>query len=153
MGVASVTIGLADRAVQELIDLGGKTPAGSSRSLAERPAIQADLASAEANVRGAKAFMRSIVDQCWDAAATQGFMTNEHKRSLRLAANHAVQQCAAAVDICYRAAGGTAVYETSALQRVFRDVHVATQHGMVAPRLMEPLGRMAFGLPTSTAQF
>jgi len=42
------------------------------------------------------------------------------------------------------------VYETSPLQRVFRDAHVATQHGIVAPRTLEVLGRMAFGLPTDT---
>ena len=29
---------------------------------------------------------------------------------------------------------------------------VATQHGMVAERTFEPLGRMALGLPTDTAQ-
>ncbi len=41
-----------------------------------------------------------------------------------------------------------AVYSTSPIQRVFRDVHVATQHAMVARRTFEPLGRYGFGLPT-----
>ena len=153
IGVASVTIGLANRAIDELVALAEKHPAGSSRSLAERPTVQADLAKAEGKVRAARSFIREIVDQCWDAAATEGTMTDEHKRLLRLAANHATESSVAAVDLCYLAAGGTAVYETSPLQRVFRDAHVATQHGMVAPRLLEPLGRMRFGLPTSAAQF
>jgi alkylation response protein AidB-like acyl-CoA dehydrogenase len=52
----------------------------------------------------------------------------------------------------YHAGGGSSIHETSPLQRVFRDVHVATQHGMVAERTYEPLGRMALGLPTDTSQ-
>ena len=80
-------------------------------------------------------------------------MSDESKRLLRLAANNAVERATFAVDRCYTNGGGSAAFLSSPLQRVFRDVHVATQHGMVAPRLMEPLGRMKFGLPTSTAQF
>ena len=52
----------------------------------------------------------------------------------------------------YHAAGGSSIHESSPLQRVFRDVHVATQHAMVAERTLEPLGRMALGLPTDTRQ-
>ncbi len=153
IGVSSVTIGLARRAIDELVALGEKKPAGSSKGLAERATVQADLATAEAAVRSARAFTREVVDECWQAAAEHGRMTDEQKRLLRLAANNAAERSAHAVELCYRAAGGTAVYETSALQRVFRDVNVATQHGMIAPRLLEPLGRMRFGLATDTRQF
>ena len=51
----------------------------------------------------------------------------------------------------YRAAGGAAVYKTSPIQRCFRDVNVATQHAMVAPRMFETIGRMRLGLDTNTA--
>jgi alkylation response protein AidB-like acyl-CoA dehydrogenase len=153
IGVATVTLGLARRAIDELVALAEKVPAGSSRGLAERATVQAELATAEAAVRSASAFARETVAECWDAAAEHGSMTDEHRRLLRLAANNAAERSAHAVELCYRAAGGTAVYETSSLQRVFRDVNVATQHGMIAPRLLEPLGRMRFGLPTDTRQF
>lgn len=153
LGVSAVTLGLAERAVDELIMLGEKQPSGSSKGLAERPVIQSELAQAEANVRSARAFVREIVDECWATAQQEGQLADEQKRLLRLAATNAGKRSAEAVDLCYHAGGGTAVYLTSRLQRVFRDIHVATQHGMIAPRLMEPLGRMAFGLPTSTAQF
>lgn len=151
-GVAGVCLGLASRAVDELVLLGSKVPDASSRTLAERPAVQAELAQADANVRSARAFLTETVCGCWDSAC-EGRITDEDKRLLRLAANNAVERSAAAVDICYRAGGGTAVYRTNHLQQLFRDVHVATQHAMTAPRMLEPLGRMLFGLPTSTAQF
>ena len=152
-GVASVAIGLARRALAELVALGKKQPSGSSRALAERPAVQAQLADAEASVRGARALLRETVDECWSAARERGGLSDEQKRLLRLAATHAVMRCTAAVDTCHAAGGGTAVYEASALQRVFRDAHVASQHAMVAPRTLESLGRAAFGLPTSAAQW
>ncbi|MDH4077794.1 MAG: acyl-CoA dehydrogenase family protein, partial [Acidimicrobiia bacterium] len=152
IGVASVMVGLGRRAIDELVALGAKVPVGSSRTLAERPTVQAQIAEADAAVRSSRSFLREVVDQCWEAAATEGRMTGEHKRLLRLAATNMAERCAHAVDLCYHAAGGSAVYETSPLQRVFRDTHVATQHGMIAPRTLEPLGRMVFGLETDTRQ-
>ena len=58
---------------------------------------------------------------------------------------------AAAVDRMYHAGGGSSIHEAHPLQRVFRDVHVATQHAMVAERTYEPLDRMALGLPTDAS--
>jgi indole-3-acetate monooxygenase len=152
LGVASVTIGLARRAIDELAALGAKRPMGSSRTLAERAPAQAELARAEAAVRSARSFVREAVDQAWTVAADEGAMTDELKGLIRLAATDAAVRCAEAVDRCYHTGGGTSVYEISPLQRVFRDVHTATQHGMIAPRTLEPLGRMGFGLPTDARQ-
>ena len=153
VGVASVALGLGRRAVDELAALGSKQPDGSSRTLADRSVVQSELARADAEVRSARAWLRGVVEQCWQSANESETVDDELKRLLRLAANHAVEQSARAVDRCYTHGGGSAVYETSPLQRLHRDVHVATQHAMVAPRMWEPLGRMRFGLPTSTAQF
>ncbi len=145
-GVAAVCIGLAERAIEELIGLGSKTPAGSSKSLAQRNAVQAELALAQANVGQARAYLFSVLDQ---AAGNGQRLSDDTRVALRLAASSATKRSVEAVDACYHAAGGAAVYSTSPIQRVFRDVHVATQHAMVAGRTFEPLGRYGFGLPTS----
>jgi indole-3-acetate monooxygenase len=42
--------------------------------------------------------------------------------------------CVRAADACFALAGSNAVYETSALQRRMRDLHVATQHAAVQQR-------------------
>lgn len=153
LGVSAVTLGLARRAHDELVGLaGGKRPAQSTRSLAERPAVQGALARAEAARRSARAFVVEAVASAWEDAAAGRPLTDEHKRDLRLAATNATWSAATAVDVAYHAAGGSSIHEASPLQRVFRDVHVATQHGMVAERTFEPLGRMAMGLPTDTSQ-
>ena len=153
LGVCSVALGLARRAQDELVALaGGKRPSNSTRTLAERPVVQAQVARAEAARRAAGAFVREVVAEAWDAALAGDELTGEHRRRIRLAATDATWRSADAVDLMYGAGGGSSIHEASALQRVFRDVHVVTQHGMVAERTYEPLGRMALGLPTSTDQ-
>jgi indole-3-acetate monooxygenase len=149
LGVCAVTLGLARRARDELVLLaGGKRPAQSSRTLAERPVVQAEVARAEAAYRSARAFVREAVEDAWEAAGGGDPLSGEHRRLLRLAATDATWRAAGAVDLMYHAGGGSSIHEASPLQRAFRDVHVATQHGMVAERTYEPLGRMALGLPT-----
>ena len=153
LGVCSVSLGLARRAQDELVDLaGGKRPAGSGRTLAERPAVQAAVARAEAAWRSARALLREAVADAWSTALAGNRLGDEHKRQLRLAATNVTWRSAEAVDLMYHAAGGSAIHEDSPLQRVFRDVHVTTQHAMVSDRTLEPLGRLALGLPTDTAQ-
>ena len=67
---------------------------------------------------------------------------------MRLATTHATRACAEVVDLMYDLGGGTSVYHRSPLQRVFRDVHVATQHMMVSPATLELTGRLLLGLET-----
>jgi alkylation response protein AidB-like acyl-CoA dehydrogenase len=153
MGIAAVTLGIARAAIDELVHLaGGKQPAGSRRTLAERASTQIDVARGEALLRSARAFFYEAIDRAWEAAGRTGRLTVAHRRDLRLATTHAARSCAEVVDLMYNLGGGTSVYRTSPLQRMFRDVHVATQHMMVAPATMELTGRLLLGLETDVSQ-
>lgn len=154
VGTAAVGLGLARRAADELVDMaGGKRPQGSAKTLAERPVVQAALAEADAGRRAARHLLDHAVAEAWHLAEGDAARDESKIRiALRQAATHAMTTSAAAVHACYTAGGGSAVYETSPLQRVFRDVHVATQHAMVAPRTMEVVGRAQLGLPTDVSQ-
>lgn len=152
LGVSSVMLGLAARAIDELLDIArSKKPQGSSKSLAERAVVQGQLSEARAAHLSATYLLDRHVSETW-AAAVAGTVPDRLRFDLRLATSHAAQASVRAVDLCYHAMGGAAVYDTAPIQRVFRDVHVAIQHAMVAPRTFEVLGREAFGLPTSNAQ-
>jgi alkylation response protein AidB-like acyl-CoA dehydrogenase len=85
-------------------------------------------------------------------AETAGDLAPRERAGLRLAATHATASAARATDLVYNAGGGTSVYATSPLQRCFRDVHVATQHAMVASATWELTGRLLLGLDTDTSQ-
>lgn len=152
-GVAAVLLGLATRAVDELVKQGTHSFSGSSKSLAERAPIQADLARAQVAIaQGRSHLIETVLDV--EAGVRSGNpATDDQRVSLRVAASGAAERALEAVDLCYHAVGGAAIFESNPLQRVFRDAHVAQSHGMIAPRTFEALGRYRFGLPTSTAQF
>jgi alkylation response protein AidB-like acyl-CoA dehydrogenase len=153
IGIAAVALGIARAAVDELVRLAcEKTPQGSRRTLAERGVLQADVARAEALVRAGRAFLREAVDGAWAAAEVGGTIGLAERARLRLAATHATANAAHATDLVYTAGGGTSVYATSPLQRCFRDVHVATQHIMVAGPTWELAGRVLLGLDTDVSQ-
>jgi alkylation response protein AidB-like acyl-CoA dehydrogenase len=51
------------------------------------------------------------------------------------------------VDLMFDAAGGTSVYESSRLERCFRDVHMVTHHMMASPGNIELVGQHILGGP------
>jgi len=152
-GISAVLIGLAEHAIEELKGLASKRSQGSSKTIAERAPIQADLALAMANVGQARSYLHAMAHEAWASAEHNERVGDDERAALRLAATACAKRCLEAVDLCFHAAGGAAVYRKNTLQRVFRDAHVAATHGMIAARTLEPIGRRAFGLPTSTAQF
>ncbi len=152
-GVAAVLLGLAMRATDELVAQGTHSFSGSSKPLAERAPIQADLARAQVGIAQGRAHLIGTVLDVEASVNAGNPATDDQRVSLRVAASGAAARALEAVDLCYHAVGGAAIFDDNALQRVFRDAHVAQSHGMIAPRTFEAFGRYRFGLPTSTAQF
>jgi len=151
LGVSSVAVGIAERAIEEFIALAaGKVPTGSTRSLANRSRAQQDLAEAEAAVGAASAFIHQTIDAIHAMVTAGGRIGPEEKARLRLAATHATWSSVAAVDKLYHAAGGTAIYSSHPLQRCLRDVHVATQHIMVGQPTLEVVGKVMLGIDPKT---
>lgn len=147
LGVSAVAIGIAEHAIDALVELATvKVPAGSRRTLAERAGTQADLARARALVRSARALTGEVIERAWEQAEGEGRLGLDTKAELRLAASTNTWNAVEAVNLMYHLGGGTAVYETSVLQRCFRDVHVATQHVMVAQPVYETVGKVMLGI-------
>jgi alkylation response protein AidB-like acyl-CoA dehydrogenase len=142
-------LGNAEGALASFRDLAvSKKPSASRRTLAERAHTQMVFAEAFAAHAGARAFFYDSIGAAWDEALQGEAIGLESRAKLRLAATHATRACA---DVCrdlYDLAGGSAVYLSNALQRRFRDAHVAIQHMMVAPATLEVSGRALLGLPT-----
>jgi alkylation response protein AidB-like acyl-CoA dehydrogenase len=153
LSIAAAALGNARGAIDDLTALASdKTPLGSGRKLAERSATQAAVGEAEAALRAARALFTGAVDTAWEAAQLPGPVGTEERLGLRLAATHAVRTSADVTRAMYDLGGGSAIYETSPLQRRFRDAHTATAHFQVAPPTYELAGRILLGLPAQTAQ-
>ena len=151
-GVAAVSLGVARRAIDELVALAqGKRPVFASKTLAHSPYAQIEISRAEAALRSARAFLLGELADAWEQAVAGGRVDVEARARIRLACVNAAEQGARATDIAYTLGGGSAVFKGNVLQRCLRDAHVATQHVQVAPKLHETLGRVVLGVETDTA--
>ena len=144
--VASVGIGVARRALDELYDIAeGKRPQFSSKTLAEHPYTQIELGKAEGRLRAAQAYLTSALTTAWERVVAGPGVSLEQRTDIRLAAVHAASESVAVTDTAFTLAGGTAVYDTSVLGRCLRDAHVVTQHIQTAPKLYEKIGKLQLG--------
>lgn len=151
LGVCSVSLGIGHRAVSLLMELAtAKKPTGSARSLAHRSAVQSDIARSLADLGAAEAFIYQVIDEAWSLAEKGDSLTTDIKARLRLAAVNCTDRSVAAVDRMYQVGGGTSIYEQNPLQQCFRDIHVTTQHMMVASPVYEVAGRVALGMDPKT---
>jgi alkylation response protein AidB-like acyl-CoA dehydrogenase len=152
-GVTAVMMGAARASIRELTALASvKIPEAHRRVLAQRTQTQEHLAEAEAVLRSARAFYYEMMHKAWDETKAKGRASTETRRDLRLAITHAARSSVRTVDLMYNLGGGTSVYKTSPLQRIFRDVHVASQHMQVATPTMETAGRHMLGLDGDYSQ-
>jgi alkylation response protein AidB-like acyl-CoA dehydrogenase len=147
LGITSVALGIARRALDEIRELATrKTPTLATRRLAERSSTQSRIAEAEGVLGSARSYLFTTVREVWEEADGGAALSKHSRARVRLAATHTVKSCARVVDVAYHLGGGTAIYQASPLQRLFRDVHVLTQHAMVADSTLEVVGRVLLGV-------
>lgn len=150
-GIAAATLGIARRAIDEVVALAqGKTPLFSSKTLAKSSLAQVDIARAEAKLGSARCFLLDELASAWALAQAGGRVDVPTRARIRLACTHAAVSSAEAVDLAYHLGGGSSVFAANPLQRCFRDVHTATQHLMVSPRINETVGKVLLGVEADT---
>ncbi|MEU7909187.1 acyl-CoA dehydrogenase family protein [Actinoplanes sp. NPDC049118] len=145
LGIGAVSLGIARAAIADFAELArGKLNPVTGETIAAKPSVRAAVAEAESLRAAGLAYLRGEVA----ATGTDA----ERRARLRLAVLTATRNAARAVDLVYQAAGGSAVYAASPLQRHFRDVHVATQHAMVNTDVLETAGAVLLGESVNTAR-
>ncbi|PTM89828.1 acyl-CoA dehydrogenase family protein [Streptomyces sp. VMFN-G11Ma] len=148
LSVAAAALGNARGAIDDLTALAGdNTSRGSSRGLAERSSAQIAVAQAEASLRAARLLYYQSVDDAWQAAQSSEPVPQQLRVGLRLAGTHAARVATEVTDTMYELAGGAAVYETSPLQRRFRDAHTMTAHIQLRPTMYKAAGAYLLGQP------
>jgi alkylation response protein AidB-like acyl-CoA dehydrogenase len=87
-----------------------------------------------------------VTRDLWETVTAGRDLTNVQRARARLVMTTGVRNAADAVDLMYEAGGGTSIYETSPLERCFRDIHAATQHAAVGRSTYEMAGQILLGL-------
>jgi alkylation response protein AidB-like acyl-CoA dehydrogenase len=130
--LCAVAVGISMGA---LSDLGSVAEHGARRlwarqDLADTPLFQHRLGHADVEVQAAYAYLRDLARTLWTQT---GELKVDPSLAARIppAATWIVETCLHAVDSCFRAAGASAVYDSSPLQRRLRDIHTLAQHILV----------------------
>jgi len=143
---AGVALGIARDAIETFTAVARtKIPMGSQTPLATRSTVQDRLGRAEALVRSGRALLYETVRALPPSPRCSVAISEDLKAAMRLACTHAVQSAIEAVDLMFHAAGMAGVYTASRLERCFRDVHVVSQHIIVAASNLEAAGKHLLG--------
>jgi len=152
-GDAAVALGMARTCLSTFYELAGaKTPRAMQALLRDQSMIQVAVGHAEAHLRTGRAFLLETVRDVWSAVTANGALTLDQRATLRLATTHGIRLAAQVIDAVYNAAGATAAYESSLIQRHFQDIHVITQHLQGRLAHYEMVGRYWLGLPIDEAR-
>jgi indole-3-acetate monooxygenase len=141
-----VCLGLARRAIEEFRQIALSKLDMFGARVSDKVQTQVGLARAEALVRAARSYWYAEVEAAWTAAVGGRALSLEDRAGLRIASLLAVEHCVAAVDLLYRLAGTSAIFQSSALERCWRDIHTAAQHMQVQDGRWETAGRVLLGL-------
>jgi len=148
----AVALGIARGAIDDFVALASnkpvtlKSPSAGKPMLRDETYVQCALAQAEAMVSSARGFVFEAVGDMWNTLLRGDFPTLMQRARGRIAIVHASTACTQAVEILYKASGGSSVYTGHTLDRRLRDIQTTNQHVVVSLKTWEVTGRVLLGL-------
>jgi alkylation response protein AidB-like acyl-CoA dehydrogenase len=97
-------------------------------------------------VSSARGFIFETFGDLWDTMVSGDRPSLKQRARARLAMVHASTACAQAVELLYKAVGGSSVYSGNPFDRRLRDIQTANQHTVVSLKTWEVTGRVLLGL-------
>jgi len=144
---ASVALGIARTTLQSFIRLAAdKTPHQNTMVLRENPAVQRQVAQAEANLGSARSYLIDMINAVWESGRLPEEWPLDDRARLRVACTHAVLQARDTVSFAYQAAGATAIFQNNAFERRFRDINTVAQQAQGQPVNWEHAGMALLGI-------
>ncbi len=144
--LSAVALGAARGAVDALTELfGGKVDRRNQRPVAAAFDKQADLGIATATVDSARAYLYDTTARAWELILAGEELPRELRAAMRLACTHAVTASVDAADRAHRAAGVSSIYNSSPIDRFFRDAHAVAAHAFVRQTTMADGGQLLLG--------
>ncbi|MFC0002840.1 acyl-CoA dehydrogenase family protein [Micromonospora siamensis] len=151
--LGAVAVGIAQGALDDLTALlgDGRQRLYARQPLADSPAFRIQLGRAELQVRAARALLHSLADELWTVCVEKPSAVAELHPTISASLPWVTELVTAAVDTCYRAAGGGATRDSSPIQRRFRDLHTFGQHAAAAEGWLGNNGARLLGRPVQLA--
>ena len=151
--VSGVGLGIARGAIEDFIAMASNKPltfkspsANKTAMLRDESYVQCTIAQAEALVSSARGFVFEAFGDLWNTLAAGDPPSLRQRARGRLAMAHASASCLQAVELLYKANGGSSVYAGNLFDRRLRDMQTANQHTVVSLKTWEVTGRVLLGL-------
>lgn len=148
---AGHAIGTAQGALDDLAEAASASTTGDSAALRDREPFRLEYARAQAQVSSARAFVQQAWTTAWPSVES-GQPDTELLGRCRLANVHAVHACVEAVERLFRVGGTNAARRTWTLERRWRDLQTARQHGAALEWNFDAGVRPLLGLPPRRAR-
>jgi alkylation response protein AidB-like acyl-CoA dehydrogenase len=104
--------------------------------------FQSELGRAQADLKAAKTYLERQTAIHWDHACAGTLKGERLMVEGTQAAVWVTQACLRVAETCFALGGGSAVYDSSPLQRRLRDLQTAAQHAAVQQRHYVDAGRL-----------
>ncbi len=143
---AGVPLGTARAAIDALVELATEKQILGGTGLRDEAWARTAVARAEVLLGGARGYVSDALGDFWETLLKGDTPSLRQRARFRLTLAGTSELCVEAVDLMYQAAGGSSVYATNPLDRLFRDAHTVHQHITNSPKVFEVAGQMLFGL-------
>jgi resorcinol 4-hydroxylase (FADH2) len=125
--LSSVVVGLAERAVAELIDFTRERRSRGMR-VADIEAVQLMVSEAAAQAEAAALIGETTIERSTALVEARQEITVEQVAWARRNASYSTKLAQSAAQLIFEAAGGTALYTASPLQEIYRDIAAGAAH-------------------------
>ena len=148
---AGHAVGTAQGALDDLAEAASQSTTGDTAALRDREPFRLEFARAQAEVASARALVQETWTRAWPSVE-QDEPDLKLLGRCRLANVHAVHTCVDAVERLFRAGGTNAARRTWTLERRWRDLQTARQHGAALEWNFDAGVRAQLGLPPRRAR-
>lgn len=155
LNFSSVPLGVAQCALDAVIAAGERPSRITAingkvtplRSLRDEAFVQDAVGRAAAMIGSARAYLYDTIGEVWRALQSGRELSPERLAGFQLLNTHVYETCTEAVQLMYKARGGSSVYAGNELDRCLRDCLTMNQHVMNSLRSYAMGGRLLLGLP------
>ncbi|GAB3443853.1 acyl-CoA dehydrogenase family protein [Actinophytocola sediminis] len=152
--LAIVGAGVARAALNHAEEVGaGYAGVTGAPALANRPYYRAEIATAEAALRSARAWFYEVTHEVWQTVLTGDSATDEQNAALRLASAHLARTSSDVVGKLVEISGTAPIFSKHPLQQLLGDALVPKQHAFLGPQIYDSAGAVLMGMPPTVPGF
>lgn len=152
--LAVVAAGVARAALDYAEEVGaGYAGVTGAPKLADRSYYRAEIASAEAALRSARAWFYEVSHEVWDTVVAGDAVSDEQNAHLRLSSAHLAKTSSEVVSRLVEISGTAPIYSEHPLQLLLGDALVPKQHAFLGPAMYDSAGAVLMGMPPTAPGF